>query len=154
MTCVYLFVKVYIWKTSIIDFIVPNSWYKGHFLWNLRKIRRPENSIFQYFSHIKGYLHFVKSVNRPAIGTFISMSHEKMTPDPLSASHSVLHFIGIPYISHITLNCLAVPYVACRVIMNGQQIRKSSMQIKETKYVHTKGRGDLGQNFSQFYITS
>ena len=40
----------------------------------------------QYFSHTARYLHSVKSVDTPAIGTFISASHAKMTPDPPIAS--------------------------------------------------------------------
>ena len=36
----------------------------------------------QYFSRTARYLHSVKSVDTPAIGTFISTPHAKMTPDP------------------------------------------------------------------------
>ena len=38
----------------------------------------------QYFSRMARYLHSVKSVDTPAIGTFISASLAKMTLDPLS----------------------------------------------------------------------
>ena len=36
----------------------------------------------QYFSRTARYLYSVKSVDNPAIGTFISASLAKMTPDP------------------------------------------------------------------------
>ena len=35
-----------------------------------------------YFPRTARYLHSVKSVDTPAIGTFISTPHAKMTPDP------------------------------------------------------------------------
>ena len=36
----------------------------------------------QYFSHKARYFHSVKSVETPAIGTFIPTLHTKMTPNP------------------------------------------------------------------------
>ena len=36
----------------------------------------------QYFPRTARYLHSVKSVDTPAIGTFISTPHAKMTPGP------------------------------------------------------------------------
>ena len=35
-----------------------------------------------YFPRSARYLHSVKSVDTPAIGTFIPTPHAKMTPDP------------------------------------------------------------------------
>ena len=53
----------------------------------------PRKFKLQYFSRTARYLHSVKSVDTPAIGTFISTPHAKMTPDPPIASKCTVVWI-------------------------------------------------------------
>ena len=52
-----------------------------------------------YFPRTGRYLHSVKSVDTPAIGTFISASHVKMTPDTPIAL--ILNLVGMKIFSSI-----------------------------------------------------